>query len=112
MLAPLSAGAVGCYYGGMLARAGREVALIAPPQHVEAITRDGLRMQTKAFDEHGRLVASSEPSAVQDAKLVLANLKHARKLTRPADLVTHQRPMQTMPLLSHFFTDSSQDVHE
>ena len=66
-VAVMGAGAVGCYFGGMLARAGHEVVLIARPQHVEAITRDGLRMETKTFDEHVRLTASSEPSAVHMA---------------------------------------------
>jgi 2-dehydropantoate 2-reductase len=32
---------VGCYYGGMLARAGHDVVLVARPQHVEAIEREG-----------------------------------------------------------------------
>jgi 2-dehydropantoate 2-reductase len=35
--AVMGAGAVGCFYGGMLARAGHEVMLIARPQHVEAV---------------------------------------------------------------------------
>jgi 2-dehydropantoate 2-reductase len=30
-IAVMGAGAVGCYYGGMLARAGREVVLIGRP---------------------------------------------------------------------------------
>ena len=33
----MGAGAVGCYFGGMLARGGHDVTLIARPQHVEAI---------------------------------------------------------------------------
>ena len=70
-IAVMGAGAVGCYYGGMLARAGHEVVLIARPQHVEAIQRDGLRMETKTFDERVRLAASSDPSAVRGAGLVL-----------------------------------------
>ncbi len=74
-VAVMGAGAVGCYYGGMLARAGHEVVLIARPQHVEAITRDGLRMQTTSFDERVALTASSEPSAVQGAQLVLCCVK-------------------------------------
>ena len=74
-VAVMGAGAVGCYFGGMLARAGHEVVLIARPQHVEAIERDGLRMETKTFDEHVRLAASSEPSAVLGAKLVLFCVK-------------------------------------
>ncbi|MCJ0763373.1 ketopantoate reductase family protein [Variovorax terrae] len=74
-VAVMGAGAVGCYYGGMLARAGHEVVLIARPQHVEAIRRDGLRMETRSFDEPVRLAASSEPEAVQGADLVLFCVK-------------------------------------
>ncbi len=74
-VAVMGAGAVGCYYGGMLARAGHDVVLIARPQHVEAITRDGLRLQTTSFDQQVRLAASCEPSAVQGAQLVLFCVK-------------------------------------
>ena len=49
-IAVMGAGAVGCYYGGMLARAGHDVTLIARAQHVEAVQKRGLRMETKAFD--------------------------------------------------------------
>ena len=74
-VAVMGAGAVGCYYGGMLARAGHEVVLIARPAHVEAIARDGLRMQTTRFDEQVRLSASTEPSAVHGAQLLLFCVK-------------------------------------
>ena len=74
-VAVMGAGAVGCYYGGMLARAGHPVMLIARPQHVAAISRNGLRMQTTSFDEQVRLSASSEPGAVAGADLVLFCVK-------------------------------------
>lgn len=74
-VAVMGAGAVGCYYGGMLARAGHAVVLIARPQHVEAITRGGLRMQTTSFDEQVRLAASPDTSAVQGADVVLFCVK-------------------------------------
>ena len=74
-VAVMGAGAVGCYYGGMLARAGHEVVLIGRPQHVDAIRRAGLHMQTKTFDEHVRLDASTEASAAQGAALVLFCVK-------------------------------------
>jgi 2-dehydropantoate 2-reductase len=74
-VAVMGAGAVGCYFGGMLARAGHDVTLIARPQHVEAIQREGLRMQTRTFDEHVRLAASTDASAVQGADLVLFCVK-------------------------------------
>jgi 2-dehydropantoate 2-reductase len=71
----MGAGAVGSYFGGMLARGGHDVTLIARPQHVEAINRDGLHMDTKAFDEHVRLKASTDPAAVMGAQLVLFSVK-------------------------------------
>src|SRR5262245_60415571 len=74
-VAVMGAGAVGCYFGGMLARAGHDVTLIARPQHVEAIMRDGLHMDTKTFDEHVRVKASSDPAAVEGAQLVLFCVK-------------------------------------
>ena len=74
-VAVMGAGAVGCYFGGMLARAGHDVTLIARPQHVEAIQRDGLHMDTKTFDEQVRVKASSDAAAVKGAQLVLFCVK-------------------------------------
>lgn len=74
-VAVMGAGAVGCYYGGMLARAGHDVTLIARPQHVAAIKRDGLRLQTLTFDEQVALKASTQPNAVQGADVVLFSVK-------------------------------------
>ncbi len=74
-IAVMGAGAVGCYYGGMLARAGHEVVLIGRPQHVEAVQGAGLRLQTATFDEQVRLKASADPSAARGAELVLFSVK-------------------------------------
>ncbi len=41
-IAVLGAGAVGCYFGGMLARAGAPVTLIGRAKHVEVLNQDGL----------------------------------------------------------------------
>ena len=73
--AVMGAGAVGCYYGGMLARAGHLVVLIARPPHVRAISTAGLRLQTQTFDEQVRLQASADASAVQGADVVLFCVK-------------------------------------
>ena len=43
-IAVMGAGAVGCYYGFKLAHAGHDVVLIGRPQHVQAIQRQGLRL--------------------------------------------------------------------
>src|SRR5947208_10005753 len=70
-IAVMGAGAVGCYYGGMLARAGHDVTLIGRAQHVEAVQKSGLRMETKAFDASVPVQASAEASGARGAKLVL-----------------------------------------
>lgn len=74
-VAVLGAGAVGCYYGGMLARAGHAVTMIGRPVHVDAMRASGLRLETKSFDERVRVEASTEAAAVRGAKLVLFCVK-------------------------------------
>jgi 2-dehydropantoate 2-reductase len=74
-IAVMGAGAVGAYYGAMLARAGHDVTLIGRPQHVEAIEHQGLRLEAQAFDERIRVFASTAPSAVHGARLVLFCVK-------------------------------------
>ena len=49
--------------------------LIGRPQLVEAVERQGLRLETQTFDEHVRVSASTEGSAVQGAQLVLFCVK-------------------------------------
>src|SRR5947199_90687 len=69
-IAVMGAGAVGCYYGGMLARAGHDVTLIARAQHVEAVQKRGLRMETKAFDANVPVPASARIAAAFGAASV------------------------------------------
>jgi 2-dehydropantoate 2-reductase len=74
-IAVLGAGAVGCYFGGLLARAGAPVTLIGRPQHVEAIRRSGLLLETKQFREYVPVSASTDPAAVGRSELVLFCVK-------------------------------------
>lgn len=90
--AVMGAGAVGCYFGGMLARAGHEVVLVGRPQHVEAIRQGGLRMQTLSFDERVRLQASTDPAAVQGATVVLFCVKSADTESAGALIRPHLEP--------------------
>ena len=91
-VAVVGAGAVGCYYGGMLARAGHDVTLIGRPQHVEAIERQGLRLETQTFDERIRVAASSEGSAVRSAQLVLLCVKSTDTESAAAAIKPHLAP--------------------
>ena len=74
-VAVMGAGAVGCYFGGMLARAGNEVTLIARQQHVDAVRREGLLLDTKSFSERIKLGAHTDSNAVRGAELVLFCVK-------------------------------------
>jgi 2-dehydropantoate 2-reductase len=74
-VAVLGAGAVGCFFGGMLARAGHRVTLIGRPLHVEAFRKSGLHFEGLKFDERIPVEASTEASAVRGARLVLFCVK-------------------------------------
>src|SRR3954468_20191454 len=74
-IAVMGAGAVGCYYGGMLARAGHDVTLVGRRQHVEAMRRSGLRVERKDFDASFPVRAAEDASGVRGAKLVLFSVK-------------------------------------
>ena len=91
-VAVLGAGAVGCFYGGMLARAGHTVTLIGRPAHVQAIQAHGLRMQTQHFDERVPLAASTEASAVAGADLVLCAVKSPDTESAGEQMRTHLKP--------------------
>jgi 2-dehydropantoate 2-reductase len=74
-IAVVGAGAVGCYFGGMLARAGAPVTLIGRAPHVEAWQRDGLWLETMHFQERVAVAASVTLEAARDASLVLFCVK-------------------------------------
>ncbi|MEY2993247.1 MAG: hypothetical protein RL357_182 [Pseudomonadota bacterium] len=74
-IAVMGAGAVGCYYGGMLARAGHTVTLIGRPFHVEPMNAKGLRLETSAFDIHVKVQASTDPSAISETEALLFCVK-------------------------------------
>jgi 2-dehydropantoate 2-reductase len=74
-IAVMGAGAVGSYYGAMLARAGASVTLIGRARHVEAIARDGLLLEAAHGKEAVRLAATVDPAAVRGARWVLFCVK-------------------------------------
>ena len=71
----LGAGAVGCYFGGMLARANQDVTFIARLERAKALNEYGLEMDCKAFHETVKVKASSDLALLRDADLVLLCVK-------------------------------------
>ena len=74
-IAVVGAGAVGGYFGGMLARAGAPVIFIGRPAFVDAVRRPGLVLDTTQFKESVTVEAASELSAARDAEIVLFCVK-------------------------------------
>ncbi|MEV6966830.1 2-dehydropantoate 2-reductase [Hamadaea sp. NPDC051192] len=73
----LGAGAVGGVVGGLLAVAGHEVALLARGDHLAAIRRDGLQVQTPGTVHQLKLDAAADPAelGLRDGDVVLLAVK-------------------------------------
>lgn len=74
-IAVLGAGAVGGYFGGLLARAGAPVVTIGRALFVEAVRKHGLFLDTLHFQETVKVEASTELAAARGAELVLFCVK-------------------------------------
>ena len=74
-VAVVGAGAVGGFFGAMLARAGHRVTFIGRLPHVQAIERQGLRLDMAGRIESVPAAASVDLAAVQGADLVLFSVK-------------------------------------
>jgi len=74
-IAVIGAGAVGCYYGAMLLRAGHDVTLVGRPAHVEAINAHGLHFESAAFTGFIPAKAVTDVSELSQPDLVLFAVK-------------------------------------
>jgi 2-dehydropantoate 2-reductase len=74
-IAVIGAGAVGGYFGGLLARAGAPVVMIGRPAFVEAVKKNGLFLDTLHFQESVRVEASTDLSAIRRAEIALFCVK-------------------------------------
>ncbi|MCW5662096.1 MAG: 2-dehydropantoate 2-reductase [Burkholderiaceae bacterium] len=111
-IAVVGAGAVGSYYGAMLARAGQRVVLIGRAPHVAAIEQRGLQLHKGGSVEAVRLGASTDIAAVRDADLVLFCVKStdtegvgremAPHLKRDALVLSLQNGVDNAPTLAQW----------
>jgi 2-dehydropantoate 2-reductase len=89
------AGSIGCFVGGMLAAAGRPVALLARPRVLREIEDNGLRLTSLDGSERriapDRLTLSESPSIFTDAGVVLVTVKSA-DTAGMADLIARHAP--------------------
>src|SRR5262245_45962297 len=75
-IAAMAAGAVGSYFGGRLAAAGHDVHFIARRAHLDALRRDGLKIQSVHGDLHlPKVNATPDPKEVGPVDIVLFAVK-------------------------------------
>lgn len=88
-IAAMAAGAVGGYFGGRMAAAGHDVALIARRAHLDALRKDGLKVESVHGDLHLKNVnATDDPKQIGPVDVVLFAVKlwdteKAAELARP-----------------------------
>src|SRR4051812_40116629 len=90
-VAVVGAGAVGGYFGAMLARAGAPVTLIGRQTHVDVWAREGLLLDSGGFQAHIPVAASTELEAAGAADLVLFSVKSPATETTARELARHLR---------------------
>lgn len=107
------AGSIGCFVGGMLAAAGRKVALLARPRVIDEIRENGLRLTDFDGSERrlaaSRITLSDDPSILSDAGALLVTVKStdtadmagivASYASEDADIVSLQNGIGNVGLL-------------
>jgi 2-dehydropantoate 2-reductase len=109
-VAVVGAGAVGGYFGGMLARAGVPVVMIGRPAFVEAVKKNGLVLDTVNFREVVRPDASSDISAVAGANFVLFCVKATDTAATAKELAKHIAPSAILVSLQNG-VNNAEEIH-
>jgi 2-dehydropantoate 2-reductase len=87
----MGAGAVGCYYGAVLAKAGHDVTLVGRESFVRAAHTDGLLLDSGGSSTPVQVQATTDPAALAAADLVLFCVKSADTEAAGRQLVTRLR---------------------
>ena len=75
-IAAMAAGAVGSYFGGRMQAAGHDVAFIARRAHLEALRKNGLKIESVHGDLHlPKVNATDDPKQVGPVDIVLFAVK-------------------------------------
>lgn len=91
-IAVIGAGAVGCYYGGLLLRAGHDVTFVGRQPHVDAINGHGLLLDIEDFKGHLPAKAATDTAALAAPDLVLVCVKSADTEAAGRSLAGRLRP--------------------
>lgn len=95
-VAVMGAGAIGCFYGALLARAGAPVTLVGRQQHVDAVWQRGLLLELSGTRHSVPVRATTCASGVADADLVLFCVKSGDTEQVGREMAPHLRPDATI----------------
>src|ERR1051325_4682811 len=88
-IAVVGAGAVGGYFGGVLAQAGAPVVMIGRKQFVDAVATNGLVLDSGNIRERIRVEATTDINAVRDASVVLFCVKTPDTSSAAREMAQH-----------------------
>jgi 2-dehydropantoate 2-reductase len=95
-VAVVGAGAVGGYFGGLMAHAGAPVTMIGRKPFVEAVKKNGLLLDTLTFRKSVSVEVSTDLSAVRGADLVLFCVKTTDNAATARELASFLEPSATV----------------
>jgi 2-dehydropantoate 2-reductase len=110
-VAVVGAGAVGGYFGGLLARSGVPVTMIGRAAFVEAVRQKGLFLDTKQFQETVHPAASTELSATAGAEYVLFCVKTTDTASVAKELAKYISPSAVVLSMQNG-VNNAEEIHK
>ena len=92
----MGAGAVGCYYGAMLAKAGNDVTLVGRETFVAAVCAEGLTLEANGTRVTVPARATTDPDALNEADLILFCVKSTDTAVAGRQLVRSHCPVLSL----------------
>ena len=100
-IAILGAGGVGGYFGGILARAGNSVTLLARGAHLEALRERGLEVRTPEGTFIAAVAVTADPQEIGEVELAVVAVKsYSLPEMVPAARLLAERGAVILPLLN------------
>jgi 2-dehydropantoate 2-reductase len=107
-IAVVGAGAVGGYFGGMLARAGAPTVFIGRKHFADAVSSKGLVLDKLHGQERIKATATVEMSAVRDCSLILFCVKASDTSATATQMAAFVRPDATVVCLQNGVDNADQ----
>lgn len=94
----MGAGAVGCYFGALLARAGHDVTLVGRQSFVDGVRASGLRLEMAGETIRPDVRASTDPADLAGCELLIFSVKSTDTESAGREMAPHVAP--ATPVLS------------